>query len=72
MSKLTMRQQGIADFQALLRRHNAILVGDRGVNRAYSDFVTENGLSLAVPTKQQQDYEKLLNTAAPLMESKKV
>lgn len=70
--KLTEKQKGIQDFRNLLRKYNGILVGDKGINKAYREFVKRNKLELDTPTQQQQDYEKLMNTSVPLMESKKI
>lgn len=71
-TQLTERQKAIQDFRKLLRKYNGILVGDKGINKAYRDFLKRNKLELDQPTQQQIDYEKLMNTAMPLMESKKI
>ena len=58
--------------RGLLRKYNGILVGDKGINQAYRKFLNRNKLTLEAATKEQMDYEKLMNTAVPLMESKKI
>lgn len=72
MANLTDKQKGIQDFRKVLRKYNGILVGDKGINQAYRKFLNRNKLTLEPATKEQMDYEKLMNTAVPLMESKKI
>jgi len=67
-AKLTERQEGIQDFRDLLRKHNGLVAGDKGIKKAYDRFIKRNKLELESPTSGQQDYVSLLNTAAPLME----
>lgn len=66
--QLTERQQGIQDFRDMLREHNAIVAGDKGILKAYRKLLKDNGVKVESPTEQQADYERLLSSAVPLME----
>lgn len=66
--QLTERQEGIQDFRNMLREHNAIVAGDKGILKAYRKFLKDNNVTVKSPTQQQADYEGLLSSAAPMME----
>jgi hypothetical protein len=67
--QLTERQKGIQDFRDLFRKHNGLVAGDRGIRRAYNNFLKRNGLKPEEPTDDQNNYVEILNTSAPLMET---
>lgn len=58
--ELTERQKGIVALRDLMFKHNAVFFGDEGLNKAYEDFMKQEGIRLKPPTDRQNEYEKQL------------
>jgi len=41
------------ELQTLLREYNVVFVGDKGIDRAYENFLSKYGMKRKKPTKEQ-------------------
>lgn len=57
----------LPQFLDVLRRHNAIYLGDSGLREAYEAFLTKHKIARKSPTKEQLDYQKTLNSMFPVV-----
>lgn len=69
--ELTERQKGIAALRDLMFRHNAVFFGNEGLNKAYEDFMKQEGIRLKRATERQNDYERQVRELLKAVETTK-